>query len=294
MIPRHGETVDVILPTHDRPHTIAYAIASVLEQSHSDLLLHVVGDGCDPVTQSIVGSLRDPRVQFHRFAKGYGYGYAHRNVVLRESSAPYVAYATDDDLWFPDHLERALRELRGHDVDHVAFRSCHVTPPRRLDPFFFSFDWRRTAPSALLRNWFMGSTECVHRRSIFDAVGYWNEELRRFGDREFYNRVRRALGSRYLDVVTVMRFYADEWNGRYDSLAEPPQKGFLDELRRPEWRAQVREAAACERRSWGVRMRQVRDFVRFGVRYAPRFMRFGYQLLHTRRPPRIEEKQACS
>ncbi len=42
--------VDIILATHERPHTIGYAIDSVLRQTHGDLQLHVVGDGCAPGT----------------------------------------------------------------------------------------------------------------------------------------------------------------------------------------------------------------------------------------------------
>ena len=35
-----------------------------------------------------------------------------------------------------------------------------------------------------LRNLFIGSAECIHRRDAFDVAGYWNESLSRFGDRE--------------------------------------------------------------------------------------------------------------
>ena len=72
-----AETVDVILPTHARPHTIRYAIAAVLQQTYPHLVLHVVGDGCDDATAALVEGIRDPRVRFHRFPKAFGYGYAN-------------------------------------------------------------------------------------------------------------------------------------------------------------------------------------------------------------------------
>ena len=110
------------------------------------------------------------------FPKGHGFGYAHRNALLRRTAAPIVAYMTDDDLWFPDHLERALAALEAGPVDLVAFRSIHATPPGDLDLRFFAYDWRLGRLSDLLRGWFIGSANLVHRRSLFDDVGYWEGE----------------------------------------------------------------------------------------------------------------------
>jgi hypothetical protein len=76
------DQVDVILPTHRRPHTIAYAIQAVLGQTYPNFVLHVVGDGCDAETEAIARSFTDPRVRFHRFAKAMGFGYANRNLPI--------------------------------------------------------------------------------------------------------------------------------------------------------------------------------------------------------------------
>lgn len=270
--------VDVILPTHTRAHTIEYSIRSVLAQTHGALALHVVGDGCTPETAAAVRAQSDPRVRFHEFPKGYGYGYANRNVVLRQASAPYIAYATDDDLWLPDHLERALAELSRRDVGLVAFRACPVEYPGEVNPYFFSFDWGRARRSHPLRDWFIGSVECVHRRSAFATVGYWDERLVRFGDREFYNRVRTSsAGAAYVDTVTILRFYADHWDRHYAALPEPPQKRYLTLLQDPGWCASLRETTARPHRPVKTRLRQWRDFLWVGARSGPRFLRFWRQ-----------------
>jgi glycosyltransferase involved in cell wall biosynthesis len=270
--------VDVILPTYRRPHTVAYAVAAVLRQSHPRLTLHVVGDGCDDATERAVRAADDPRLRFHRFAKARGFGYANRNHVLRESTAPFVAYANDDDLWFPDHLERGLAALQHDGLGLVAFRSIHVQVPDRVDPNFFAFDWRRGRRGAFLRNWFMGAGTLVHRRDLFDRVGYWNDALVRFGDREFFNRVRvSGVAHAYVDCATVLRFYAQHWDAHYARLAEVPQRRYLERLADPRWREQVRRGAAPGRRGAAVRWRQWTDFATFGVRSGPKFARFWYE-----------------
>jgi glycosyltransferase involved in cell wall biosynthesis len=282
------DAVDIILPTHRRPHTVGYSIAAVLAQTYRTLTLHVVGDGCDDATAAVVTGHTDPRVRFHRFPKARGFGYANRNRVLGATSAPFIAYANDDDLWFPDHLERGLRELEQRHLDLVAFRSIHVHPPDRLDPHFFAFDWRRPPGAAFLRNWFMGAGTLVHRRSVFARTGYWNDQLFRFGDREFYNRVRcSGLPSAYVDEVSVLRFYAQHWDARYAALAEPPQQRYLPLLADAAWRTAVRTAAAAGRRGGDVRLRQWQDLARFAIRSGPKFARFWYErwTAHAPQPP---------
>lgn len=275
--PGGDDAVDVILPTHRRPHTIGSSIAAVLRQSHANLTLHVVGDGCDDATEAAVRAAGDARVRFYRFPKARGFGYANRNRVLRASAAPFIAYANDDDLWFPDHLERGLGALRDARIDLVAFRSVHVQVPDLLDPYFFAFDWRLPPLATFLRNWFMGAGTLVHRRSVFDRAGHWNDRLFRFGDREFFNRVRgRGVPFAYRDTVTVLRFYAQHWDAHYGRLA-PPQPAYLARLGDAEFRAAVRAAAAPGRRSAAVRRRQLADFTRFAVRSGPKFLRFWYE-----------------
>lgn len=276
--------VDVLLPTYRRPHTLGFAIRSVLQQSHSFFQLQVVVDGADPATESLVRSFDDSRIQVYPLPKARGFGYANRNVVLRQGSAPYVAYMTDDDLWFPDHLEQGLAALEEGGLGLVALRSAHVAFPDVLDPHFFALEWGSGALHRFLRDWFTGAVTLVHHRSVFEQVGYWNERLVRFGDREFYNRVRTSpVPSRYVDLVTVLRFYAQHWDGRYHLVPEPPQRRYLACLRDPAWCAWLRAQTAPAPRSLAVWRRQWSDFLRFGLRSGPKFIRFWYQKLSSGR-----------
>ncbi len=281
--------VDVLLPTHRRPHTVAHAIAAVLAQTHADLTLHVVGDGCDDATAAVVAAIADPRLRFHRLPKARGFGYANRNRVLQASDAPVVAYAADDDLWFPDHLALGLAALERGGLELAASRSVHVQPPDRLDPHFFAFDWHAGQPSAFLRHWFIGAGTLVHRRRLFDRVGYWNDALLRFGDREFFNRVRSsAAACAYRDEVTALRFYAQHWDAEYAHHAVAPQAAWLARVADPAWRAAVRAAAAPGRRGLDVRRRQWAEMAAFARHSGPKFARFWYERVRSdvhRRPP---------
>lgn len=270
-------TVDVVLPTHRRPHTLGYAIRSVLAQSHQALRLHIVGDGCDAETEAVASSFRDPRVTFYRLPKASGFGYGNRNVVLRELTGRYVAYMNDDDLLLHDHLATAVGALQSG-IELVLLRSCAVTFPTDVDPHFFAFTWKGLLAPWWLRPWFFGSVNCVHERRLFDRVGYWNDSLSRFGDREFVNRSRRTASWHYVDQITILRFYALHWDGQYSRMAVPPQSIYFLKVGDRAWIESLRRAATLPC-SWRSRRRQIRDFVQFGVRSGPRFIRFCWEQL---------------
>ena len=271
---------DVVLPTRGRSHTIGFAISSVLGQTERDFRLHVVGDGCGEETERVVRSFSDPRISFSRFPKGTGFGYGNRNAVLRAGNAPLVAYMTDDDLMFPDHLALARAALDRSPAALVAFRCAQVRFPDGLDPFFFPFDWKIPLAAAFLRNGFIGSANFVHRRPLFDRIGYWDASLVRFGDREFHRRARRAGEAIYSGETTLLRFFAREWDARYASLAEPPQKRYLDRVRDAAWVRDLRERVGTGPRGFRVRCSQARDFLRFAAGSGAKFARYALRRRH--------------
>ena len=94
----------VLMPTHYRPDVIGFAIQSVLNQTETDFELFIVGDGAWPETSAVVHRFTDSRIRWFDLPKAPGYGYANRNIALRESRGELIAFAADDNLMFPDHL----------------------------------------------------------------------------------------------------------------------------------------------------------------------------------------------
>jgi GalNAc5-diNAcBac-PP-undecaprenol beta-1,3-glucosyltransferase len=112
----------VLVPTYDHGPTIRHALESALAQTMQDFELLVVGDGAPPATGEIVRELaeRDPRVRWLDNPKGPRHGELHRHAALAEARGRVVAYLSDDDLWFPDHLETVCGLLETSDLATAA------------------------------------------------------------------------------------------------------------------------------------------------------------------------------
>src|SRR5437762_2678933 len=94
----------VLLPTHNRSHLLYLAILSVLSQTEDDFELFVVGDGCTDNSAAVVAAFDDPRIRWFDLPKAPYFGYANRNIALKQALGKYIACVADDDLVFPDHL----------------------------------------------------------------------------------------------------------------------------------------------------------------------------------------------
>jgi glycosyltransferase involved in cell wall biosynthesis len=115
--------IAVLLPVRDAAPTVRAAVASILRQTHRDILLVAVDDASTDASREVVGRLaeRDPRVLVvHGPGEGIA-GALQRG--LARCDAELVARMDADDVAHPRRLERqlkALRALRG--VDAVGSR----------------------------------------------------------------------------------------------------------------------------------------------------------------------------
>ena len=118
----------VLIPTHDHGPTLRYSVESALRQSMSDIEIFIVGDGVDDLSRSVIAELtrKDGRVRFFDFPKGERHGEASRHLALQEARGEMVAYLSDDDLWFPEHLERMHDALQRHNVVNVLGMCVHA------------------------------------------------------------------------------------------------------------------------------------------------------------------------
>jgi glycosyltransferase involved in cell wall biosynthesis len=105
------------MAAYNRSNVLRYAVESLRLSTMTDWELLVIGDACTDDTEEVVASFGDPRVHFYNMQKNCGEQSGPNNEGLRRSQGEYVAFLSQDDLWFPDHLECLLDAVRQNDAD---------------------------------------------------------------------------------------------------------------------------------------------------------------------------------
>ena len=109
--------ISVIIPAYNAEKWIAGTIASVLDQTLSDLEVIVVDDGSKDGTSGIAMNVGDSRV--HVISKPNGGVSTARNVGIEKARGTYFAFLDADDLMTPDSIEVKVNNLVSAGVDWV-------------------------------------------------------------------------------------------------------------------------------------------------------------------------------
>ena len=189
--------VATVIATHRRPDELRAAVRSALAQTVTDQVVIVVDDGA-----GLPELPDDPRLFAVSLARNVGMAGVVRNVGIRLTRSRYVAFLDDDNLWEPDHLERALAVLDspgGPDGVYTALRRVLPDGTER-DVLSVPFDRRRAA-----RESFLDTNAFVARRDralFFSRLRRTPEVLPR-EDWELVYRYSRGHEVRHVPHATV-------------------------------------------------------------------------------------------
>ncbi|GAA2803226.1 glycosyltransferase family 2 protein [Crossiella cryophila] len=136
--------VTVAVPTYRRPEALGRAVRSALAQTVTDLSVIVVDDGGGEL-----GELpADPRLTVLSLGRNHHSPGLARNVAIRLTRSPFVAFLDDDNTWRPHHLATVLPALRRG--AGLVYTDLHRTRPdgSTVDILGRDFDRRAHADTA--------------------------------------------------------------------------------------------------------------------------------------------------
>ncbi len=209
MVKSHSPLFSILLPTHNRADAIGACIESVITQSESDWELLIVGDGCIDDTEQVVQHYRarDERIHWYPFAKGPGFGYAHRNTVMDRARGKYVAFAAHDDLWFPDHLEHFRTYFDSYpSCQFACSRPLWVHPDGKIIPSLFNI----TDPDVFAV--FMSSYNEIPANSVvytlqaMRTAGSWDDRLPDAADLALWRKIITHISPDHVPVPEVVGY----------------------------------------------------------------------------------------
>src|SRR5262245_44923219 len=103
--------LDIVLPVYNGRRWVAKTVESLQAQTYRDWRLVVVDDDCPENTGEIVERL-DPTALVLRNDRNVGPARA-RTLAVRATTARFVAFCDQDDLWHATKLERQVATMDG-------------------------------------------------------------------------------------------------------------------------------------------------------------------------------------
>lgn len=226
----------VLIPTHNHPLMLPFAIRSVQDQTVGDIRIAVIGDGVGDDTRDVLATIMadDDRVSFHDYPKAGRTGEPHRHTYLTteaDSATEMVTYLSDDDLYLPDHVATMAELLAGNDAAHALpghideHGVLHCEAADLGDAAWAKLEFTLS---------FVSLTGFAHRMDAYHRLPYgW----------------RSTPTGRYTDQYMMQQFLAQPWC-RMGAAQRPTAVRFPDSLRK----AMSPQQRADEVASWVTRL----------------------------------------
>jgi hypothetical protein len=175
---RQGELlVSIVMPVRDRPALVLDAIASVLAQSWRAFELIIVDDGsAQDVAALVAQRFTDPRICVIRQAPA-GVS-AARNTALRHAQGDLIAYLDSDNIWLPEFLASMARGFSHQPALDCAYGILLSMSHQRDNGLM----WDHFDRAELERANFIDLNVFVHRRTLYERLGGFDESLHRLVD----------------------------------------------------------------------------------------------------------------
>jgi glycosyltransferase involved in cell wall biosynthesis len=195
--------VSVVVPTANRPHLLAEALASIRRLEGPDLTFEII----------VVDNRPSPATE--RVARDFGAVYlrecrpgpaAARNAGVRAANAELVAFLDDDDLWTSDHIRPHLLELlRNPEVDAVVgqYVGTDVNRSPVADPFP-PYSCESTDMFCMFLRYMPQIGTTIVRKSTFSRIDYFDESLRYGEDWDWHLRLALRCRVVFLSVPSVL------------------------------------------------------------------------------------------
>jgi len=190
--------VSIVMPTWNRAKVISDAIGSVQAQLFTDWELIIVDDGSTDNTAEILAKFADD--QRIRYVKQPHAGASQaRNQGLRLAQGSLIAYLDSDNLWYPGFLAATVNAFVADPATDSVYGAL-ITEAHGEDQRVLFKPFDRTE---LTRENFIDLNTFVHRRSLVDAYGTFDETLDRLIDWDLILRYTQHAPARRLPVLAA-------------------------------------------------------------------------------------------
>lgn len=195
--------VTVIIPTYNRGWIIQEAIDSVLDQDFNDYELIVVDDGSDDNTREILGAYGKAIMILRQPNRGVS---AARNRGIAEAAGRLIAFLDSDDLWLPRKLTTQVKFFAENadavinQTQEIWIRNGVRVNPKKRHHKFSGMIFERSLALCLV-----SPSAVMIKKSLFDAVGGFDEDLPACEDYDLWLRISCRYPAHLIDFPLIIK-----------------------------------------------------------------------------------------
>ncbi|NQT03587.1 MAG: glycosyltransferase, partial [Planctomycetes bacterium] len=209
----YNPLVSVVMPAYNAAEYITEAIESVLIQNYRNFELIVIDDGSTDNTRDIVSSFKDDKIKYF-YQENKGLAGAH-NAGIKNSKGHFLIKLDSDDVMTPDYIAKHLQEFEYHPEADLVYCDDYLID-ENSKPIRVIKRPEYTDRKTLIRDLFhcgfpvVPFRTCI-RRSVFDKIGFFDENLRIAEDYDMMRRfVKYGLKIQHLpDALYLRRMTSD-------------------------------------------------------------------------------------
>jgi glycosyltransferase involved in cell wall biosynthesis len=195
--------VSVIIPTYNRGWVVQEAIDSVLDQDFRDYELIVVDDGSNDNTREILATYAEAITVLKQPNQGVS---AARNSGIAAASGQLVAFLDSDDLWLPGKLSSQVKFFKENadavinQTQEIWVRNGVRVNPKKRHHKFSGMIFERSLALCLV-----SPSAVMIRKSLFDTVGVFDEQLPACEDYDLWLRVSCRYPVYLIDIPLIIK-----------------------------------------------------------------------------------------
>lgn len=204
------QLVSIIMPTYNRAHYIKYALESVLAQRYENWELLITDDGSTDNTEDLVKQYADPRIKYQRCQENRGPSSA-RNSSLAMAAGDYICYLDSDNRIHPDFILIMLNEL----IDNPGFDAVYCAQELIFDDRDNSAE-RKAVRFGLFNRSLLENSNYIdmgmlmHRQSLVEEYGQFNDDMQRLVDWEYILRITADKAPKALPCLLSSYYYYND------------------------------------------------------------------------------------
>ncbi|MBU1006396.1 MAG: glycosyltransferase family 2 protein [Candidatus Omnitrophica bacterium] len=178
--------ISVIIPTFNRESLLKKTIDSILSQTYQGFELIIVDDGSTDDTPRLISGIGRKIIYIKQENKGPA---SARNLGIKNSSKPFIAFLDSDDSWEKDKLEIQLKAMR----ENPDFQISHTNETWHKNGRLLNQKKKHKKCGGYIFDKCLSlcavsmSTVMI-KKEIFDTVGMFDESLSCCEDYDFWLR----------------------------------------------------------------------------------------------------------